>query len=66
LKLMGFRAERGNLGEQFIGQSFGLSAKLGNGVAEVDETHAKRARDRSHDAFQLVEHGFRLPPEPTK
>jgi hypothetical protein len=24
------------MGEQFIGQSFGLGAKLGNGVAEVD------------------------------
>ena len=29
-------AERGNVGEQLIGQSFGLGAKLGNRVAEVD------------------------------
>jgi hypothetical protein len=29
-------AERGNVGEQFVGQSFGLGAKLSNGVAEVD------------------------------
>ena len=27
-------AERGNVGEQLIGQSFDLGAKLGNGVAE--------------------------------
>ena len=29
-------AERGNVGEQFVGQSFGLGAKLGSGVARVD------------------------------
>jgi hypothetical protein len=31
-------AERGNMGKQLIGQSFPLSAKLGNGVAEIRVT----------------------------
>jgi hypothetical protein len=31
-----FPAERGNVGEQLVGQGFGLGAKLGDGQAEID------------------------------
>ena len=37
-------AQRGNVGEQVIGQSFGLGAKLSNGVAEVDGMLPRLAR----------------------
>jgi hypothetical protein len=39
-------AQRGNVGEQVIGQSFGLGAKLGNGVAEVDGAPKDDGGDR--------------------
>jgi hypothetical protein len=37
-------AERGNAGEQLMGQRFALGAKLGNGVAEVDGVPEERLR----------------------
>ena len=40
-------AERGNVGEQLIGRSFGLGAKLGDGVVEVDGVPERRHRRRS-------------------
>ncbi len=43
-------AERGNVGEQLIGQSFGLGAKLSNGVAEVDGVPEDDGGDREVEA----------------
>ena len=48
-------AERGNVGEQLIGQSFGLGAKLGNGVAEVDGVPEDDGGDREVEAGGTVE-----------
>ena len=39
-------AERGNVGEQFIGQRFAFGAKLGNGVTEVDGVPEDDGGDR--------------------
>ena len=47
-------AERGNVGEQLIGQSFGLGAKLGNGVAKVDGVPEDDSGDREVEAGGTV------------
>jgi hypothetical protein len=47
-------AERGNVGEQLVGQSFGLGAKLGNGVAEVDGVPEGDGGDREVEAGGTV------------
>ena len=48
------QAQRGNVGEQVIGQSFGLGAKLGNGVAEVDGVPKDDGGDREVEARGTV------------
>ena len=48
------RAQRGNVGEQVIRQSFGLGAKLGNGVAQVDGAPRNDGGDRKVEARGTV------------
>ena len=47
-------AERGNVGEQLIGRSFGLGAKLGDGVVEVDGVPEDDGGDREVEAGGTV------------
>jgi len=47
-------AERGNVGEQFIGQRFAFGAKLGNGVTEVDGVPEDDGGDREVKARGTV------------
>ena len=47
-------AERGNVGEQLIGRSFGLGAKLGDGVGEVDGVPEDDGGDREVEAGGTV------------
>jgi hypothetical protein len=49
-----FPAERGNVGEQLVGQGFGLGTKLGNGVAEVDGVPEDDGGDREVEAGGTV------------
>ena len=47
-------AERGNVGEQLIGRSFGLGAKLSDGVLEVDGVPEDDGGDREVEAGGTV------------
>jgi hypothetical protein len=47
-------AERGNVGEQLIGRSFGLGPKLGDGVVEVDGVPEDDGGDREVEAGGTV------------
>jgi hypothetical protein len=52
-------AERGNVGEQLVGQSFGLGAKLGNGVAEVDGVPEDDGGDVRNGSSRRLSRSFR-------
>ena len=47
------------MGEQLVGQSFGLGAKLGNGVADVDRIPEDDGDDCEVEARRHGSAGFR-------